>query len=40
MIKYHNFSLTEIENLIPWEKTIYISLIRKQIEEIKLKNNK
>ena len=40
MIKYHNFSLTEIENLIPREKTIYVSLIRKQIEEIKLKNNK
>jgi len=37
MIKEHNFSLSEIENMIPWEKTIYVSLIEKYIKDTKKK---
>lgn len=30
---YHNFSLEEIENLIPWERQIYVEQIKKHLEE-------
>lgn len=33
MMKEHNFSLTEIENMIPWEKKIYESLLVKYLKE-------
>ena len=33
MVKEHNFSLSEIENMIPWEKTIYVTMLIKYIEE-------
>lgn len=29
----HKYSLTEIENLIPWERLIYISLLNQYIKE-------
>jgi hypothetical protein len=29
----HKYSLTEIENLMPWERTIYISLLNQYIKE-------
>ena len=33
----HNFkwSLTEFENMLPWERDIYISKLEKQLEEEK-----
>ena len=37
LIQYHIFSLTEIENLIPWERDVYVSLLEAHIEEEKLK---
>ena len=37
LIQYHKYSLTEIENLIPWERDIYVSLLQQHIEEEKLK---
>tara|TARA_R100000030_G_C3146680_1_gene97143 strand:+ start:305 stop:493 length:189 start_codon:yes stop_codon:yes gene_type:complete len=33
MMFHHNFSLTEIENMMPWEREIYIGLTMKYIEE-------
>ena len=33
MIQYHNWSLTEIENMMPWEREIYVGLLIKYIEE-------
>lgn len=38
--KYHKFSLSEIENMIPWERDVYVTLIREWIEEEKIKNAK
>ena len=35
MIKIHNFSLAEIENMIPYEKEIYVLFIKKYIDEEK-----
>ncbi len=40
----HNYSLTELENMLPWEREIYINLlmqhIEKENERIKALNNK
>ena len=35
--QYHKYSLTEIENMIPWEREIYVSLLQQYIEEENLK---
>ena len=37
LIQYHKYSLTEIENLIPWERDIYVELLRAHLEEGRLK---
>tara|TARA_R110000868_G_scaffold298903_2_gene559073 strand:- start:11142 stop:11324 length:183 start_codon:yes stop_codon:yes gene_type:complete len=37
LMQYHKYSLTEIENLIPWERDIYVSLLKNHIEEEELK---
>ncbi len=37
LIQYHKYSLTEIENLIPWERDIYVELLRAHLEEERLK---
>jgi hypothetical protein len=37
MIHLYKYSLTEIETMLPWEKDIYVDLLRRQIEEENLK---
>jgi hypothetical protein len=37
LMQYHKYSLTEIENLIPWERDIYVTLLQQHIEEENLK---
>tara|TARA_B110001454_G_C12541391_1_gene359561 strand:- start:98 stop:235 length:138 start_codon:yes stop_codon:yes gene_type:complete len=32
-MQHHKYSLTEVENLIPWEKEIYLMLLISHIEE-------
>jgi len=39
LIQHHKYSLTEIENMIPWEREIYIALLKQYIEEENLKNS-
>lgn len=34
-MQYHKYSLTEIENLIPFEKEIYVAMLVKYLEEEK-----
>lgn len=36
----HKFSLTELEDMIPFEREVYISLLENYIEEQKTKNDK
>ena len=38
LIQYHKYSLTEIENMIPWEREVYIALLNIHIEEENKKN--
>ena len=35
MMQHHNYSLTELENMIPWEREIYLGLLMKYLEEEK-----
>lgn len=35
MLKDHNFSLTELENMIPWERQIYLDLLVQYVKEQK-----
>ena len=37
MAQHHNYSITEIENMIPWEREIYVELLMKFLEEEKQK---
>ena len=33
MIQHHKYSLTEIENMMPWERDVYVALLKQYIEE-------
>lgn len=33
MMQEHNYSLTELDNMYPWEREVYISLLNAHIEE-------
>ncbi len=37
-MQYHKYSLTEIENMMPWERDIYVGLLRQHLEEEEQKN--
>ena len=37
LMQHHKYSLTEIENMMPWERDIYVALLNKHIEEENLK---
>ena len=36
-MQYHKYSLTEIENMRPWERDSYVALLQQHIEEENLK---
>lgn len=36
-MQYHNYSLEELENMIPFEREIYIALLMNYLEEEKRK---
>jgi hypothetical protein len=33
LVQHHKYSLTEIENMMPWERFIYIDLLKAHIKE-------
>ena len=37
LMQHHKYSLTELENMITWERDIYLTLLQQYIEEEKLK---
>ncbi len=37
LIQFHKYSLTEIENMMPWERDVYVSMLIDHLEEEKLK---
>jgi hypothetical protein len=32
-MQHHKYSLTELDNMLPWERDIYVSLLLKYLEE-------
>lgn len=32
MMQHHNYSLTELDNMIPWEREIYVTLLQDYIK--------
>ena len=44
LMQHHKYSLTELDNMLPWERDIYISLLIQYIEQenqkIKERQNK
>lgn len=34
-MQHHKYSLTELENMIPWEREIYVALLLQWLEEEK-----
>ena len=33
LVQHHKYSITEIENLIPWEREIFVGLLVKYLKE-------
>ena len=44
MMQHHKYSLSDIENMVPWERDVYVDLrqqhIREENERIKEQNRK
>jgi|TARA_B100000902_G_scaffold179839_1_gene172876 hypothetical protein len=37
LMQHHKYSLTEIENMMPWERDIYLALLNQYVEEENLR---
>ena len=37
LMQYHKYSLTEIENMMPWERDVYVAMLKNYLEEEKAK---
>jgi hypothetical protein len=33
MMQHHGYSLAELENMLPWERQIYVSMLIQHIED-------
>jgi len=33
MMQHHNYSLSDLDNMLPWERDIYVALLMKHIAE-------
>jgi len=33
LMQHHNYSLTELENMMPWEREIYVEMLQQFIKE-------
>ena len=37
LMQHHKYSLTELDNMIPWEREVYLTFLKQYIEEENLK---
>jgi hypothetical protein len=35
LMQHHKYSLSEIENMMPWERQVYTSLLMQHLEQVK-----
>lgn len=44
LMQYHNYSLSELETMMPWERKMYVTLVQRHVEEenqrIQIQNEK
>lgn len=38
LMQYHKYNLYDIEHMIPWERIVYIEMLRQHIKEIEEQN--
>ena len=36
-MQHHNYSLSDLDNMIPWEREIYVDMLLEHIKEVKQK---
>ena len=39
-MQHHKYSLTELENMLPWEREVYVNLLTQYIKEENEKNKR
>jgi hypothetical protein len=39
-MQHHNYSLTDLENMLPWEREIYVDMLIQYIKEENEKNKR
>jgi hypothetical protein len=39
MMQHHNYSLSELESMMPWEREVYINLLKEHLEELERERN-
>lgn len=39
-MQHHGYSLTELDNMVPWEREIYVALLQQFIKEENERNEK
>ena len=40
MVQFHNYSIDELENMIPWERQIYLTLLTNYVKEQNAKHER
>jgi len=40
LMHHHKYSLTEIENMMPWEREVYLTLLAQWLEEEQERQNR
>ena len=40
MMQHHNYSLVDLENMVPWEREIYVGLLVEFLEKQEEERNK
>lgn len=40
LMHHHKYSLSEVENLMPWEREVYVAMLISYLEELKEKQNR
>ena len=40
MMQHHKYSLSDLENMIPWEREVYVTLLANHIEELEEERKK
>ena len=38
MLQHHKYSLTELDNMLPWERQVYVGMLQKYVEEENARN--